>query len=313
MKDVLPRPVERARRELAAARALYTAGLVPECHAAMVRALRALLDAWQLANVAAEPSPAEPSPAEPSPAEPSPAEPSPAEDERSADERALVALSQAGYRRVERLRTALAACAPIALERQSPSEAVTPGELPDDFETIWAETERLASFTTRRRLLPRARKRIRIALALVLGATLLAAMLITLRVWYRPRAIASAVLSWEFPAAHAVDGLQATEWLLPDKTTGWLDVVFPSPRDIQKVTILNVHNRYFADRASKRVRVTAFDEFSTLGSVEGQYDRIVPKRSPLDLRLRVKGATRLRVEVLSSFDRGGGIAEVEVR
>lgn len=275
--------VRRAQRSIDGARALFREGLVPECHEYMVSALRVLLEAWGSVGPPAEQANLEPV---------------------RAQEQALAELARAGYRHTDRLRAALAATA-------EPSSSAA--SLPANVDWIWVEVERLARLSARRAMTPRARKlawwRRGLVSALVLGLALLVAM----RLWGRPHVRASAVISEAHPAANAIDGLEATEWLLPDATAGWVDVLFPSSRTVHGVRLVNAHNVFYADRAARAVRVTAFTAQNKAASVEGSFARLTQDRSVLDLSLEARGVTRLRVEVLTYFQVGGGLAEIEVR
>ena len=275
--------MHRARRLIDCASALFREGLVPECHGYMVSALNLLLGTW--ANVTPAPEPAELEPV-------------------GAAERALTALERAGYRQAARVRTAVTATAVPA----------SPGVAPQgDIEWIWAEVERLARFSARRAMMPRARKLARWRLGFASSLLLLLALLLSLRLWGRPRVSASAEFSAAHPASYALDGLEATEWLLPDATTGWIDVMFSTARSVHSVRLVNSHNLFYADRAAQAVRVTAFAGPSKAASVAGSFARLTQDRSVLDLPLEAKGVTRVRVELLSYFKTGGGLAEVEVR
>ena len=182
--------VHRAHRLIDCASALFREGLVPECHGYMVSALNLLLDAW--ANVSPAPEPAVLEPV-------------------GAAERALTALERAGYRQTARVRAAVTATAVPASLGAAPQ---------GDVEWIWAEVERLARFSARRAMTPRVRKLARWRLGFASSLVLLLALLLSLRLWGRPRVGASADFSAAHPASYALDGLEATEWLLPDATTG---------------------------------------------------------------------------------------------
>ena len=93
----------------------------------------------------------------------------------------------------------------------------------------------------------------------------------------------------------------------------WIDVMFPTARSVHSVRLVNSHNLFYADRAARAVRVTAFAGPNEAASVEGSFARLTQERSVLDLPLEAKGVTRVRVELLSYFKTGGGLAEVEVR
>lgn len=275
----------QARRHLRAAGALYREGLVPECHAEMRAALTSTLAAWTpndsapAARVAAAPPSA------------------------AIEDPALGELAKRGYD-VARLRAAL---------------SIGADGLPDDrrmparFEALWAEAERLVRFSTKALRAPPEIRRRRFLATGALVLALLVTLFVSFRLWGRVRARASATYSPEWPASYAVDGLDATEWILPDKTLGWLDVYLPRPTDVKRVVVLNGHNRFYLDRATKGFKVTAFAGNHELASAEAEFPGIKDGRSAREVKLRADGVTRLRIEILSYFGAGGTIAEVEVR
>ena len=278
MSDNESSSLTEARRAVACASALWADGLTSEAHGFMVAALRAELRAWAPADATSE------------------------SDDGAVETRALDALERSGYRHIDRLRQALAVPVPAV---GAPA--------PPDFERIWSEAERLLGFSARRLRSPAARKRSRIRIAVAGGAGLLVVVAFMVRLWTGPHATASAVISSEHPASHAVDGGETTEWILPDRTPGWLQITFRSPRRVRSVRIINGHNRHYMDRAAQQVRVTAFSAAGPVGTAEGRFGGISEKRSALDLPIDARDVTHLRVEVLSHFGAGGALAEVEVR
>jgi hypothetical protein len=225
---------------------------------------------------------------------------------QTAQEQASLALERSGYRRVDRLRAAARAV------EQSTSTALAPASS-TDFDWIWAEVERLTRFSARRALTPRARKLRRWRRSSLSLALLVLLLLIGYRLWGRPRAEASAIHSEPHAAKNAIDGLEATEWLLPDGTSGWVDVLLPTTRTVHGVRLLNAHNVFYADRGARDVRVTAFTERGPAASVDGAFAAFSETRSALDLPLEARDVTRIRVEVLSYFKSGGGLAEIEIK
>jgi hypothetical protein len=211
------------------------------------------------------------------------------------DAAALAALERAGYPRVERLRAVLVA---------------RPGQ--SDADVAWGEIERLCRFTAWRLDPPFKRPQVRLLAAVAAGAALVLMAVVAWRLWGRTFATASAAYSSHHAAANAVDGSEATEWLLPDDSLGWLQVNFPSPRSVHHVRLLNAHNVHYQDRGCERVRVTMYCQHRAVASAEGTFVGIVVERSPLDFDLSADCVTYLRVEVLSYFKKGGGLAEVEV-
>ena len=133
------------------------------------------------------------------------------------------------------------------------------------------------------------------------------------RLWLRPHVSASGVYSTDFPTAYAVDGIESTEWLLPDHATGWLQLSFPRPRDIHRVTLVNGHNRWYMDRAVKQVRVTAYSKKGLVATAEDSFPALTEQPSTLELKLEAEDVDHVRVDVLSYFGNGGALAELSVR
>ncbi len=278
--------VKRARRCIDSAQALFRDGLLPECHEYWVKALGLLLEAWAGTGNA-------------------PRDDGGPLSARALQGEALQALERASYPHRDRLRAALVAMG-------LPEAAIAGPELPRDFDSIWVQIERLANFSAGYALTPSARKQRRVRQSIAGISLLLIGLFLGLRIWGRPRALASATLRDAYAAANVVDGMEATEWLLPDATLGWIDLVLPSPRTVHRVRLWNSHNVYYADRATQAVRVTAFTKQGQGASAERAFKEITEDRSVLDVPLEAEGVTRIRVEVLSYFKTGGGLAEIEV-
>jgi hypothetical protein len=288
--------VTRSRRSISAARALYREGLLSESHTYMANALHALLEAWRPEAPETPPEEAE--------KDGDADESAPKAVEVDPDANALAAIEAAGYRKASRLRKAAAAVRAADTGTRTSLARV---------EWIWAEVARLARFSERKFASPAAQKRARIRLFVTVGLSALVVLAIIAVLWWRPRVVASATFGSEHPAYQVFDGVDSTEWLLPETSPGWVELRFRAARNVRVVRLVNAHNRYYMDRASERVRVTAYAGGESLGSAEGKFKGIVEKRSTLDLALNASGVTRLRVEVLSYFGRGGGLAEIEFR
>jgi hypothetical protein len=281
---------ERARRASAAGCALWRDGLVPEGRAEMDRALRSALKAW--APVRGEDRP------------------STTDATADPDQQALVALERAGYRRLDRLQAALALSAPRDPAEGGPAAGASSEAA---FDLTAGEAERLIHFTAPRVRTPDERRRRRVLATAGLAGGLVLAGVVAALLWYQPRASASGVYTPEFPADHATDGNETTEWLLPDGAAGWLQVTFPSRRRISSVVLVNAHNRMFLDRGTKDVRVTAFSDLDPVASATGTFPGVQNDRSAIELPLTAARVTHLRVEILSHYRAGGGLAEIEVR
>lgn len=124
---------------------------------------------------------------------------------------------------------------------------------------------------------------------------------------------ASASYSSDFPASQASDGLSRTEWLLPDNQLGWLELAYLRPRALRTVRLRNAENSYFHDRATKSFRLQAFSRGRVVATASGQLPTIAASRGWEDVPLVARDVTALRIEVLSFYGLGGGLAEVEVQ
>ncbi|HEY0465017.1 MAG TPA: hypothetical protein VGC79_12445 [Polyangiaceae bacterium] len=277
----------RAQLAIDSGRALFREGILAECHAYLALALRSLLDAW-------------------APSDSAESEDAATQSERR--EQALLTLNRSKYRHIDRLSAAYRAVA-----SEAPADAHSDAEVGErDFDWIWPEVDRLHRFTLRHLAPAETRRRLQVWLAVVLvPIVLFAGLFISLQLT-RPKVVASQTYNGPYAPEQAVDRLEATEWLLPDGATGWIDVIFKAPRSVRSVTLVNCHNGAFVDRSSAKVRVTAFSNDKIVATTDGAFDKISGEHAALDLRLEGQNVTRVRAEVLSIFGRGGGFAEVEV-
>lgn len=124
---------------------------------------------------------------------------------------------------------------------------------------------------------------------------------------------ASDTYSSDFPAAQSVDGLTKTEWLLPDKKTGWLELTFSRPRAMGSLRLLNCSNAPWRDRATKSFTIEAFADTRLVATTTGKFPPIKEASEPLLVPLAAQGVTRIRIAVDSFYGSGGGLAEAEAR
>jgi len=156
---------------------------------------------------------------------------------------------------------------------------------------------------------PRWRRRLALAAA---AAVLIA---VSFGLWARnaPLLRASGVYSGDFPASQATDGLSRTEWLLPEKQPGWLELSYRRPRTLRTVLLRNSENSYFHDRATKSFRIRAFSRGRLVASAKGELPPIEANRGWLNVPLVARDVTELRIDVDSFYGLGGGLAEVDVQ
>lgn len=129
------------------------------------------------------------------------------------------------------------------------------------------------------------------------------------RVLKAPKAVASASFHMDFPASAVVGGDPRREWLLPDKTAGWLDLYLSPRREVGRLHILNSENAPYFDRATSKLRVEVYfdDELRQTHRVtfEGPHTREV------EIEIGAP-ADRIRLVVETWSGLGGGLGEVEV-
>jgi len=148
------------------------------------------------------------------------------------------------------------------------------------------------------------------ALALVVVAVLVA-VIVALP---RPRVLVvpSAVHGPAYVAANARDANPDTAWLLPDATTGHLELQLSPPRSVHAITMLNAHNAPFNDRATKGFTVELWRGAQKLAARDGEF-AFTPSPTPTTIELAGSGVDRIRFVVKSHHQRGAGLAELSFR
>ena len=116
----------------------------------------------------------------------------------------------------------------------------------------------------------------------------------------------------EFAPSKSIDGDEHSEWLLPDRTTGWLEVSLSPPRAISKVRIKNGHNRHFNDRATRAYELELFDSDGQVVAAEaGEFERLDPESPWAEHAVGGSDISRIRVTVESFHRTGAAIAEID--
>jgi hypothetical protein len=112
----------------------------------------------------------------------------------------------------------------------------------------------------------------------------------------------------------AVDGQAETEWLLPDRTSGSLELtVFPA-RDVRRVIIRNGHNRQFNDRAVRTFSVELLRDGVRVHVAHGMFGHIAPdgETKTIVLPQRLDGIDHVRFVVADSHGIGSALAEIRL-
>jgi hypothetical protein len=144
------------------------------------------------------------------------------------------------------------------------------------------------------------------ALLVLLGAFLLARK--------RPVTVeASATAEPALVADHLIDGDEKTEWALPDRTPGYVDVVMAEPRKVARIKLLNSKNLPSGERGVREFKVEAFLAGNqVVKAVEGAFSTWSREPQWQTVDLDVPNVTRLRVSVKTWFGAGGGLTELVV-
>ena len=129
------------------------------------------------------------------------------------------------------------------------------------------------------------------------------------------RVTASSRYAAHYDPARVIDGDVKTEWLLPDRHPGWIELQFRAARPIRTLFITNAMNLPYRDRATLGFRVEVFDGPRLTAVHSGE---LPPPRADAQgpethgVPIQVQRADRVRLAVESHFGLGGGLAEIRV-
>jgi hypothetical protein len=107
----------------------------------------------------------------------------------------------------------------------------------------------------------------------------------------------------------AIDELDDTWWILPDRSNGWLQVTLSPPRHIEKVRLLNTANRPHYDRATKDYTLEIWSGGRLAKTVNGTF---AFARDPrwVEVPVDVDDVDKIRFVVRSWHNVGGGLSEL---
>jgi len=117
-----------------------------------------------------------------------------------------------------------------------------------------------------------------------------------------------------FEPGRVVDGNTETEWLLPNKTKGWIDLEFDPPRRVNRIGILNAVNGGHRDRSTKAYRIEVYARGRRIRTIGGSFTGLQSRRAQRErfVYLGVSRVEKIRVHVLSYSGKGAGIAEITI-
>ncbi len=112
-----------------------------------------------------------------------------------------------------------------------------------------------------------------------------------------------------YQASNVLDGRPDTEWLLPDHTTGWVELAVQPPRRVERVSILNARNAPMHDRATLGYALEIYAHGELVQTTEGNFTFSTSPEAVIH-DVGEDNVERIRVVVRSSHNFGGGLAEV---
>jgi hypothetical protein len=107
------------------------------------------------------------------------------------------------------------------------------------------------------------------------------------------------------------DGNPATEWLLPTKTAGWVEVGF-RPRTVTTVKVLNSHNPPYDDRATREFRVEGYRGGQIVHSSKHSFTKVESQPTWLTIAIPGLRLDAVRIVVENFHKVGGGLAEIVI-
>jgi hypothetical protein len=115
-----------------------------------------------------------------------------------------------------------------------------------------------------------------------------------------------------FVADMAVDGRADTAWLLPDRSTGWLEVRSSPSRRVESVQLINTANSPHHDRGTEDYMLEIYAHGEVARRIPGHFDWS-DSPQPVVQEVGIDDVERVRFVVLSFHRTGGGLAEMTIR
>jgi hypothetical protein len=107
----------------------------------------------------------------------------------------------------------------------------------------------------------------------------------------------------------AVDGDPTTEWLLPSRAAGSLEVHL-RPRRLHEVRLRNAHNAGYNDRATHGFHIECYREGKLVTKVAGSFAKFEAAPAWIKVPIDARNVDTLKIVVDSYHKSGGGLAEI---
>ncbi|MCB9596238.1 MAG: hypothetical protein H6719_26180 [Sandaracinaceae bacterium] len=109
----------------------------------------------------------------------------------------------------------------------------------------------------------------------------------------------------------AIDGDEATEWQLPDRTLGHVVVTIEPPVRVDTLRLLNGHNRHYNDRAVRAYRVELFSDDEVAQTIDGEFSTFEEHPEWVEHEVGLAEVDRIRFSVRSYHRIGAALAEIQ--
>ena len=148
-----------------------------------------------------------------------------------------------------------------------------------------------------------------------IGLTVLAVVGAVVGVWLmnrRPEGVHAVASDYTnvFDGPLLLDGDVDTEWQLPDRTLGYVDITIEPPVRMNTLTLRNGHNRWYNDRAVRAYRIEVYSDGDLATTIDGEFERLEPDPEPVTHDVGVDSVSRLRFNVRSWHRIGAALAEI---
>ncbi|MBX3274506.1 MAG: discoidin domain-containing protein [Sandaracinaceae bacterium] len=146
--------------------------------------------------------------------------------------------------------------------------------------------------------------------ALVLVAALVGAWL-AVRVPPGVNATASGQWSPDYGFAEwAIDGNPNTEWQLPNNQPGWLQITINPATRVERLRVLNGHNRQYNDRAIRHATIELYVDGEIARTIDETWPSISPSPDWNEYEVGLDRVDKIRVVVHSFHQFGAALAEI---
>lgn len=158
-------------------------------------------------------------------------------------------------------------------------------------------------------------ERRRVRTSRIAGMAGLALAVIGFTVWQIRKPVSlkvEASTSWgaRFAPANVVDGVDSTEWLLPDNAGGWIELAPAKPRPFKRLKVLNGKNSGNPDRAVLEADVEVWSGGRPVKVIPTNLGPFTLKPEWRTIELGVDGPVeKVRIVVKTWAGQGGALAE----